>query len=230
MTEKTLSVFVDESGNFGYPDRVSRYYVVGFVLHDQDVPIQSAIDDLDLRLRDLHLPYHVFHAGPLIRREKGYEFMDWSLRRHIFSAMMAFARKVNFRYFCLTLDKSYVSSQAQIFDELERQLNDFLAEHAKAFTAADVLKVYYDCGQANVTRLLHQTISRHANGHVVFAQGVEPRRYKLFQLADLICTLRLLELKLENGLAMTESETRFFGGPRDFKRNILKKIKAKELR
>jgi len=28
---------------------------------------------------------------------------------------------------------------------------------------------------------------------------------------------------------MTQSEMRFFGGPRDFKRNILKKIKTKEL-
>ena len=28
---------------------------------------------------------------------------------------------------------------------------------------------------------------------------------------------------------MTQSEMRFFGGPRDFKRNYLKKIKAKEL-
>ena len=49
------------------------------------------------------------------------------------------------------------------------------------------------------------------------------------QLADLICTLRLLELKIENGQPLTESETRFFGGPRDFKRNVLKKMKAKEL-
>ena len=49
------------------------------------------------------------------------------------------------------------------------------------------------------------------------------------QLADLICTLRLLELKLGNGRPLTESETHFFGGLRDFKRNVLKKMKAKEL-
>lgn len=51
----------------------------------------------------------------------------------------------------------------------------------------------------------------------------------IFQLADLVCTLHLIELRLENGMPMTQSETRFFGGPRDFKRNVLKKIKAKEL-
>ncbi len=30
-------------------------------------------------------------------------------------------------------------------------------------------------------------------------------------------------------MSMTQSEMRFFGGPRDFKRNVLKKIKRKEI-
>ena len=83
MSEKTLSVFVDESGNFGYPDKVSHYHVIGLVLHDQDVSIQSAVADLDLALRDMHISHHCFHAGPMIRREKGYEFMDAGFRRRI---------------------------------------------------------------------------------------------------------------------------------------------------
>ena len=81
MGEKTLSIFVDESGNFGYPDKVSRYYVIGLVLHDQDALIQTAVDDLDLALRDMQISHHCFHAGPMIRREKGYEFMDAVFRR-----------------------------------------------------------------------------------------------------------------------------------------------------
>ena len=52
---------------------------------------------------------------------------------------------------------------------------------------------------------------------------------RLFQLADLVCTLHLIELRLLNGLPMTLSEMRFFGGPRNFKRNVLKKIKTKEI-
>ena len=47
--------------------------------------------------------------------------------------------------------------------------------------------------------------------------------------ADLVCTLRLIELRLAHGMPMTQSEMRFFGGPRDFKRNVLKKIKRKEI-
>ena len=229
MNEKTLSVFVDESGNFGYPDKVSRYYIIGIVLHDQDIPIQSAVEAFNLVLRDMHLPHLCFHAGPMLRREKGYEFMDAGFRRRIFAAMMAFARKVDFHYFCLSVDKKFVSSREQIISSLEDQLRGFLVRHANDFGDFTKLKVYYDCGQSEVTRLLHRTLEDVAKGRVAFAQDVDPVKYKLFQVADMICTIKLLELKLLKGESLTESELRFFGGPRDFKRNILKKIKSKEI-
>ena len=50
-----------------------------------------------------------------------------------------------------------------------------------------------------------------------------------FQIPDMVATLKLVELKLEHGDMMTESEYKFFGGPRNFKRNILKYIKRKEI-
>ena len=39
----------------------------------------------------------------------------------------------------------------------------------------------------------------------------------------------LIEQKMANGLKMTKSEDKFFGGPRNFKRNVLKVIKRKEV-
>ena len=62
-----------------------------------------------------------------------------------------------------------------------------------------------------------------------FAQNVKPQNYKLFQVADLICTISLIEQRLVNGERMTDSEYAFFGGPRMFKRNILKYLKRKEI-
>ncbi len=64
---------------------------------------------------------------------------------------------------------------------------------------------------------------------IEFAQAVRPERYKLFQVADMIATLKLVELKIEHGEPMTESEYKFFGGPRNFKRNYLRFVKAKEI-
>ena len=43
MAEPTLSVFVDESGRFQFPDRASPYYIISLVIHDQRVPIDGLI-------------------------------------------------------------------------------------------------------------------------------------------------------------------------------------------
>lgn len=43
------------------------------------------------------------------------------------------------------------------------------------------------------------------------------------------CTVRLIEVRLLDGGELTKSENRFFGGQRDFQRNILKRIKRKEI-
>jgi hypothetical protein len=64
---------------------------------------------------------------------------------------------------------------------------------------------------------------------IEFAQGVQPRDYKLFQIADLICTLNLIKLKLEAGDNLTESEHKFFGGVSAFKKNEAKFLKLKKL-
>ena len=64
---------------------------------------------------------------------------------------------------------------------------------------------------------------------VEFVQNVRPAKYRLFQLADLVCSLKLIELRLASGGTMTESEYTFFGDPKAFKHNILRRIKRKEI-
>ena len=63
------------------------------------------------------------------------------------------------------------------------------------------------------------------------AAQVSPKQEltRLFQLADLICTLHLIELKLRAGVKLSRSENQFFGGPQMFRHNILRYIKAKEV-
>ena len=51
--------------------------------------------------------------------------------------------------------------------------------------------------------------------------------YKLFQVADLICTLKLLNLKRENNL-LSNSEMMFFKSSRDLNKNYIKPILKKE--
>ena len=64
---------------------------------------------------------------------------------------------------------------------------------------------------------------------VEFADGVQPRRYMLFQLADLICTLNLVAAKIKEGIPLTDSEYKFFGGPSAFRRYEAKFLAAHAL-
>ena len=93
----------------------------------------------------------------------------------------------------------------------------------------DVIKVYYDHGQAEVNAMLKEAFTAKFGGKVEFVPDVKPEKYKLFQLADLICTVSLIARKLEFGYPMTNSERKFFGGPRAFTRNVLRSIKTREI-
>ena len=43
MADKILSIFIDESGDFGPYDAAAPYYVVAMILHNQDVSITENI-------------------------------------------------------------------------------------------------------------------------------------------------------------------------------------------
>ena len=220
---------MDESGRFQHPDSDSRFYIVSLILHDQAVDLAPALSGLDLHFRDLHLEKLCFHAGPLIRQEKAFAVMDRSFRYRIFAAMMGFARHVDFRCHCLVVDKKDVTSSDQIVKRLGEDLSGFLSEHRKELSEFDRVKIYYDCGQSPVTNLLHRSFVAIPSVRVEFAQAVKPECYRLFQIADLVCTVRFIDEKIRVGEGMTPSEFKFFGGPKEFRHNVLRYIKAKEI-
>lgn len=222
-----LSVFVDESGVLHQTDTSSRFYLLTMVFHDQTATIESLADEFDTCVRRLGIERMCFHAGPIIRQTDEFSILSWELRAKIFSLMMGFVRKADFTYHTFVVDKKFVNSSEQIVNEIERQFALFWNGHPE-LKKFDGIKVYYDCGQAPITNLLHRIFSPGFLPPVEFAQGVKPSRYKLFQVADLICTAILIEQKFLHQLKMSPSEYKFFGGPRNFKKTILRRIKAKE--
>ncbi len=130
-SNQTLSVFVDESGRFQYPDADSRFYIIGMVFHNQSMDIAQAVQDFKRSILDLGLDpdVFVFHAGPLIRREKGYEYFSRHHRGKIYNRMMTFARHIDFKWHCLCVDKKYINSTLQIVGKLQAQLDAFIGEH-----------------------------------------------------------------------------------------------------
>lgn len=71
---RELSIFIDESGDFGAYAPHSPYYIISLVFHDQDEDIQPAIDKLDRELSYLGLDSLCIHTGPIIRRESVHFF------------------------------------------------------------------------------------------------------------------------------------------------------------
>lgn len=229
MSNKILSVFVDESGILSDQDGSSRFYILTLVFHDQSFDVGHQVELLNRDLDSVGIANLCFHAAPIIRANGSFEFMNWDLRRKIFSRMMGFARSVDFKYHCIVVDKKFVNTSDQIISKLESQLENWVNESNLRFEEFQLIKVYYDCGQKRITNLLHTFFNKHKSLVVDFAQAVEPRKYKLFQVADLVCTLKLLEIKLQYGIGLAPCENRFFGGPKAFKHNILRRIKRKEI-
>ena len=224
-----MSLFVDESGILGEPATASRFYILGFVLHDQRFTIEPAEMELVRRLEQIGIKGLCFHAGPILHGNNGFRFMTCNLRRRIFHRMMAFARQIDFSYHCLAVDKRYAGGLPQMTTSLERQFADFAVRNREMFAACGRVKVYYDCGQKAVTNFLQRVTSATLPCPVEFAQAVEPRKYRLFQVADLACTLRLLECKISSGVGLSIDESKFFGGPKKFRHDVLRYIKMKEI-
>lgn len=90
MAEKILSVFIDESGDFGPYDFHAPFYLVAMVLHNQDVDISKNIDDLENHLTNIGYKQHAIHTGPLIRRESIYANDLMEERKRLFNALFNF--------------------------------------------------------------------------------------------------------------------------------------------
>lgn len=101
--QNILSVFVDESGNFGDSDDPARYCIVTLVFHDQVADISQYVKELNRSNYDLGLDSDSFrfHMGPLIRQEDEYAAMSRPMRGKILDRMMTFVRKVDFKYHCI---------------------------------------------------------------------------------------------------------------------------------
>jgi len=170
----------------------------------------------------------VRHAGPLIRREKEYAAFGREERRGIFDRMVAFLRKADISYACFKVDKNFIGGKQGIHDPLLQQIVQFLIDHAAEFNAFDKLKVYYDNGQEELTALLKEAFAIFAS-RTEFIPEVEPSKYRLFQVADIACTLELARAKLSEPDGLSESEKTFFGGTKNFKKNYLKLLDRKRM-
>ena len=195
---KELSIFIDESGDFGEYDFHSPYYIIAMVMHDQTYDMTGELDKLEKELQYIGYPNHCVHAGPIIRQEKEYRFETIEI----------------------------IVDEVEAAGKLAKQLSGFLRDNMSFFSSYDVVKIYYDNGQIELNKIL-SSVFNVLFDHVEFRKVI-PSDYRLFQVADLICTLQLLELKCENH-NLSNSEKRFFENEQILKKNYIKPLKKKIL-
>lgn len=222
---KELSIFIDESGDFGEYTVQSPYYIITMVFHNQNSDIQPAFTKLNQELAYLNLRNLCIHTGPIIRKEESYSDMSIDERRRIFNKMVAFIRQVDIRYKCFYIEKKHIFDVVEATGKLSRQISQFVGSHYDEFLSFDVVKIYYDNGQVEVSKILSSVF--HALLPNPIFRKVMPTEYKLFQAADLLCTMQLIKLKLENN-QFSKSEMMFFGNIRDLKKNYIKPLGKKE--
>lgn len=226
MTEKILSVFIDESGDFGAYDRHAPFYLVSMVFHDQRSDIRENIQVLDQHLNTLGYHDHAIHTGPIIRRESVYVNEQMEERKKLFNALFNFSRKLDVHYICVCIRKSECRDVVDMTAKLSRNIADSLRAHQDYLRGFDRIVIYYDNGQVELTKILTSVFNA-LFSHVEFRR-VRPVDYKLFQVADLICTAELLMQKINAG-QWTRSEQEFFCSVRDFKKNYWKPLQKKRL-
>ena len=223
MSEKCLSVFIDESGDFGPYESHAPYYLVAMVLHDQSIDISENIRSFETHLTNLGYPHHAVHTGPLIRRESVYESDLIENRKRLYSALFNFTRKLDIRYTCAIIKKAECPDVITLTSKLSKEIAAILRDNADYLDSYDRIIIYYDNGQIELTKILTSVFST-LYTHIEFRK-VKPVDYKLFQVADLICTTELLEEKA----VFSRSELEFFNNKRDFRKNFLKSIRKKHL-
>lgn len=225
MKNKVLSVFVDESGDFGQYNPSSPNYYVAMVLHNQEVDISKNIYALEKQISNWGYPEHTIHTGPLIRREGVYKNDLREDRKALFNALYHFTRMLDINYISAIINQGDCAEKSKLAytDKLTKAIANKLRVNYEYFAAFDRIIVYYDYGQIELAQILVSVFNTMFSN--VEFRKIETNQYKLSQAADLVCTVEAIAQKN----VLTKSEIEFFHSKNDFKKNIYKNISKKKL-
>lgn len=224
---KELSIFIDESGDFGEYDSKSPYYIIGLAIHDQSEDISEPLKYLENGLKQVGFTRNCVHVGPLIRREQEYTHLSVEMRVRILRKMLNFVSKVDFSYKAFAVEKKHVGDEAELTAKLARQISAFITEYYRFFLSYDTVKIYYDNGQVGVTKIIISVFTAMIPSTQI--KKAMQKDYRMLQVADLVCTAALTELKMK-AHTLSRSERHVLGTDRDINKNLLKPLQKKEFK
>lgn len=223
---KELSVFIDESGDFGEVKEWPAYYLVTFVFHNQDNGIREQVSRLEESVRRSGFDVEYIHTGPVIRREEVFARYSIDERRKLLYKMLNFVNKCPVSYLTIVVDRKEAIDKIALSGKLAKAINSAMSEHIEFFSDFDKIIVYYDNGQIELSTILNAVFSIQFS-NVEFRKA-EPQKYRLLQAADFICSMELLKIK-QNENRLSKSERKFFYKSQELKKTFLKSVEKKKL-
>ena len=136
-----------------------------------------------------------------------------------------FTKSVAIEYKSFIYKKKDYEDKDKMIAQMAKDLASFVFEKYGWFNSFKTIKVYYDYGQGEIGIVLNVGLNSLLRN--VEFKKVVPSNYKLLQVADFICTIKLIEMKY-NGNGMSKSEKSFMS-LKDW-RNMFKRVASKEMK
>lgn len=130
---KHLSIFVDESGDFGDYNGLTEFYVISFVFHDQSEDITGLVEKLDNSLKNVSNKKFAIHTMPLIRREEMYNNMLPNERRSILRKLFFFTKSAPITFKTFLLAKRALKHSTNCMDIFQERWTDSFLSTKKSF-------------------------------------------------------------------------------------------------
>ena len=223
---KELSVFIDESGDFGEITERPAYYLVTLLFHDQKNEIVSNVKKLEESTKNSGYDFEYVHTGPVIRREDVFSGLSIDERRKLLFKMLNFIVSSPITYEVAVVNRKEAPDKISLSGRLGREISNVIGKHKEFFNGFDKIIVYYDNGQIELGAILNTVFSIHFS-NVEFRKA-EPQKYRLLQAADFICSMELLKIK-KNENRLSKSEKQFFYKSQELKKTFFKAIDKKRL-
>lgn len=220
-----LGIFVDESGDFDMLSEHSPYYIFTLVLHDKKNDIRKEIDTLERHLSEKGFKDFPIHSAPLIRKESIFRNNTINERKTLLLQMDHFTKTVPVQLKSFVYSKKDFEDYDKLITQMARDLAQFVFERYAWLNSFTKIKVYYDYGQGEISMILNVGLNTLLKN--VEFKKVTPSDYKLLQVADFVCTIKLLEIKLNNN-ELSKSEKSFMS-LKDWK-NMIKRVNSKEIK
>lgn len=132
-----------------------------------------------------------------------------------------------FRYiFTAIVRKSECKNVDELEAKLAKAIKVELEKHDTYWHSYDKIIIYYDNGQKALKRILNVLFNSMFSN--VEVRKVSPSDYKLFQVADLVCTLKHIKSKIDLGM-FSHTEEEFFSSKHEFKKNYWRKLEQQRL-